>query len=104
MGIVVGKEKVEVVRHDFYKVTDECLVQLLEQVASGHLQIVKVQAGPLEVLSISVVRKLPFQGSVVVKIQPQIDFVVGKENSEEKPCKSCGSTGICDCPIDLERE
>jgi len=28
-------------------------------------------------------------------------IVVGKKNSPEKPCQFCGSTTICDCPLEI---
>jgi hypothetical protein len=28
-------------------------------------------------------------------------IAVGKQNSPEKPCQFCGSTTICDCPLDV---
>lgn len=28
-------------------------------------------------------------------------ILVGKQNSPEKPCKFCGSTSVCDCPIEI---
>jgi len=30
-----------------------------------------------------------------------IGIAVGKQNSPEKPCKHCGSTTSCDCPLDI---
>ena len=67
---IVSVDTFVVERKDFFEINSKELADLLHSVATGQVVILKVQAGPLECLSIWFYQKPKYHGTVHVDSPP----------------------------------